>query len=168
MIADILTNTASFSLPALLTVVVAFGFAPGFCMRLIVMMYPHTDPRRHELYAEMKAVPRIERPLWVAEQLETGLFEGLASRRREAKARKYEKILQGPSGTKAKNLIQAGEVVGEVFIFDDQKLAIRRGPDGNWIAGSFRPDVVRRASEVDGAFEEDGIVWLPSRLNEEP
>lgn len=30
--------------------------------------------------AELYAVPRIERPLWVAEQLEVALFEGLAHR----------------------------------------------------------------------------------------
>lgn len=90
MITDIITNAASFSLPALLTVLGTFGFAPGFCMRLISLMYPPTDPRRQELYAEMKAVPRIERPIWVAEQLETGLFEGFGARRRVAKARKEE------------------------------------------------------------------------------
>ena len=32
---------------------------------------------RIELVAELYAVPRIQRPLWVAEQLETALFEGL-------------------------------------------------------------------------------------------
>lgn len=97
MIADIITNTASFSLPALLTIVLTFGFAPGFCMRLIALMYPRTDPRRQELYAEMKAVPRIERPLWVAEQLETGLFEGISSRRRAARERKPEEHWGAPT-----------------------------------------------------------------------
>ena len=68
------------SWPRLALVVVAFGFAPGFCLRLIVRAYPRGDPRRAELIAELYAVPRIQRPLWVAEQLEVALFEGLGHR----------------------------------------------------------------------------------------
>ena len=64
----------------LLLVLLVFGFAPGFCLRLIVVVYPRSDPRRAELVAELYAVPRMERPLWVAEQLEIALFEGLAHR----------------------------------------------------------------------------------------
>ncbi|MGH3773653.1 MAG: hypothetical protein ACRDRW_20045, partial [Pseudonocardiaceae bacterium] len=68
------------SWPSLVLVIVMFGFAPGACLRLIVLAYPRHDPRRHELIAELYAVPRIHRPLWVAEQLEVALFEGLAHR----------------------------------------------------------------------------------------
>jgi hypothetical protein len=68
------------SWPSLVLVLVVFGFAPGFCLRLIVLAYPRSDPRRTELIAELYAVPRIQRPLWVAEQLEVGLFEGLGHR----------------------------------------------------------------------------------------
>ena len=68
------------SWPTLLLVLLVFGFAPGFCLRLIVLVYPRSDPRRAELIAELYAVPRIERPLWVAEQLEVALFEGLGQR----------------------------------------------------------------------------------------
>lgn len=65
---------------SLVLVVVVFGFAPGFCLRLIVLAYPRGNPRRAELIAELYAVPRIQRPLWVAEQLEVALFEGLVHR----------------------------------------------------------------------------------------
>ncbi len=68
------------SWPSLMLVVVMFGFAPGFCLRLIILAYPRSDPRRKELIAELYAVPRIQRPLWVAEQLEVALFEGLGHR----------------------------------------------------------------------------------------
>jgi hypothetical protein len=78
--AELLEAVASW--PSLLLVVVIFGFAPGFCLRLIVLAYPHGDPRRAELIAELYAVPRIQRPLWVAEQLEVALFEGLGHRYR--------------------------------------------------------------------------------------
>ncbi len=76
--AELLESAASW--PSLLLVLFVFGFAPGFCLRLIVLAYPRSDPRRTELIAELYIVPRIQRPLWVAEQLEVALFEGLAHR----------------------------------------------------------------------------------------
>lgn len=60
--------------------VVVFGFAPGAVLRLIVKAFPRDDPRRSELLAELHAVPRIERPFWVFEQLEVALNEGLIKR----------------------------------------------------------------------------------------
>lgn len=68
------------SWPTLLTVLLVFGFAPGFVLRLIVLAYPKGDPRRRELIAELYIVPRIVRPLWVAEKLEVALFEGVPRR----------------------------------------------------------------------------------------
>jgi len=65
---------------SLLLVLLVFGFASGFCLRLIVLAYPSDDPRRKELIAELYAMPRIQRPLWVAEQIEVALFEGIAHR----------------------------------------------------------------------------------------
>jgi hypothetical protein len=76
--AELLKAVASW--PGLLLVVVVFGFAPGFCLRLIVLAYPRNDHRRAELIAELYIVPGIQRPLWVVEQLEVALFEGLAHR----------------------------------------------------------------------------------------
>jgi ATP-binding cassette subfamily B protein len=49
-------------------------------LRLIVLAFPHHDPRRRELLAELHAVPRIERPFWVFEQLEVAVFEGIRGR----------------------------------------------------------------------------------------
>jgi DNA-binding CsgD family transcriptional regulator len=68
------------SWPALGIALLVFGFAPGAVLRLIVLAYPRDDPRRRELLGELYAVPRIERPFWVIEQLEVGLFEGLRGR----------------------------------------------------------------------------------------
>ena len=68
------------SWPSLVLVLVVFGFAPGFCLRLVVLAYPRSDPRRKELVAELYAIPRSQRPLWVAEQIEVALFEGLVRR----------------------------------------------------------------------------------------
>jgi hypothetical protein len=49
--------------------VLVFGFAPGAALRLIVLLYRRDNLRRKELIGELYAVPRIERPFWVAEQL---------------------------------------------------------------------------------------------------
>ena len=68
------------SWPSLGVALLVFGFAPGAVLRLIVLAFPRDDPRRRELLSELYAVPRIERPFWVFEQLELALFEGLRRR----------------------------------------------------------------------------------------
>ncbi|MEU8636801.1 hypothetical protein AB0C38_31910 [Amycolatopsis sp. NPDC048633] len=57
-----------------------FGFAPGLVLRVVVLIYPKDDPRRRELLAELYAVKRLEQPFFVAQQLETVLFEGVPHR----------------------------------------------------------------------------------------
>jgi hypothetical protein len=64
----------------LLTVILVFGFAPGFLLRLLLSIYPRNHPRRRELVAQLYTLHRIERPFFVAEQLETVLFEGVPGR----------------------------------------------------------------------------------------
>jgi len=71
---------AVLSLPTLIIALLVFGFAPGAILRVIVLAFPPEDPRRRELLAELHAVPRVERPFWVMEQLEVALFEGLWER----------------------------------------------------------------------------------------
>jgi hypothetical protein len=75
---DLFTQLLSWK--ALLVAVGVFGFAPGAALRLILLAFPRSDPRRRELLADLHAVPRWERPLWVAEQLEVAIAEGLAGR----------------------------------------------------------------------------------------
>ena len=65
---------------SLLLAVGAFGFAPGFILRVAVKIYPRHDPRRKEIIADLYVMRRIERPFYVAEQLETVLLEGLPQR----------------------------------------------------------------------------------------
>lgn len=76
------------SVHTLLVAVLLYGFAPGFVLRLITLIYPRDDPRRAELIAELYAVPRIKRPFWVAEQIETAIFEGSVERFRNARGRR--------------------------------------------------------------------------------
>jgi uncharacterized protein YegJ (DUF2314 family) len=57
-----------------------FGFAPSLLLRVIVLAFPRDDPRRDELLGELYAVPRFERPFWVAEQFEVALVEGAGQR----------------------------------------------------------------------------------------
>jgi hypothetical protein len=65
---------------AFVVALLVFGFAPGAVLRLIVFAFHRDDPRRSELLAEVHAVPRLERPFWVLEQLEVALFEGVWGR----------------------------------------------------------------------------------------
>ena len=74
--------------PTLGVALLVFGFAPGIVLRLIVLLYRRDNPRRQELLGEIYAVPRIERPFWVAEQLEVALFEGLRDRIKTRKVAK--------------------------------------------------------------------------------
>lgn len=62
-------------------VLVIFGAAPRLVLRLLLRIYPPGHRRRRELMAELAAIPRWERPLWVVEQLETALAEGIPARR---------------------------------------------------------------------------------------
>ena len=70
-----------------------FGFAPGVVLQLIVLLYRRGNPRRQELLGELYAVPRIERPFWVAEQLEVAIFEGLRDRLRGWRGRLAIRII---------------------------------------------------------------------------
>lgn len=72
-----------YGLPAgALTVMLTLGFAPGFVLRLLVRIYPKDDPRRRELVAELYVLGYWQRLLFVGEQLETAIFEGLPRRLR--------------------------------------------------------------------------------------
>lgn len=64
----------------LLAVLLIFGLAPGLLLRIIVLAFHRDDPRRRELRGELINVPRWERPVWVFEQLEVALVEGLGER----------------------------------------------------------------------------------------
>ena len=68
------------SWPTFLLALFIFGFAPGAALRLIVLAFPKDDPRRHELLAELYAVPTMKRPIWVVQQLEVAICEGLKDR----------------------------------------------------------------------------------------
>ena len=66
--------------PTVGVALLVFGFTPGAVLRLIALVFHRDDPRRKELLAELHVVPRIERPFWVAEQLEVALFDVLRAR----------------------------------------------------------------------------------------
>lgn len=64
----------------LLWALAVFGIAPRLSLRVLLRAYRRNDPRRAELMAELHAVPHIKRPLWVAEQLEVAVLDGLVPR----------------------------------------------------------------------------------------
>lgn len=66
------------ALGAFLIALLIFGFLPGMVLALIVRLFPKDSSRRRELQAELYAVPRWERPFWVAQQFEVALRQGAA------------------------------------------------------------------------------------------
>ena len=66
-----------------------------------VLLYPKGHPRRKKFIADLKIVPRWERPFWVAETLLVAVFEGLPFRfaawRNGRKARRVDTDRQEPS-----------------------------------------------------------------------
>jgi hypothetical protein len=76
------TSLLGFDVPweSFLLFLLVFGVMPGVVLRIIVLAHPRDTGRRKELIAELYAVPRVQRPLWVAEQLELALTEGLGER----------------------------------------------------------------------------------------
>jgi hypothetical protein len=83
----------------LLLTVLIFGFMPGFLLRLIVMMYPPGHVRRRELPAELYKLGRLERIMFVAEQFETAIFEGIGSRiANRRRGRGHDETDQSSSG----------------------------------------------------------------------
>lgn len=68
------------SLQALVLVLLVFGVAPGLALRFMTLAFHRDDPRRDELRAELHVVPTLEWPVWVAQQLETVIFDGLRDR----------------------------------------------------------------------------------------
>lgn len=67
-------------LNTLLVSVAVFSLAPHAVLNLVVMLYPKSHPRRAELRAEVHAVPRWQKPFWVAEQLCTVAVEAVPLR----------------------------------------------------------------------------------------
>ena len=65
--------------PALVTLIL-IGSVPGFLLRLLVRVYPKDHPRRRELVAELYSIPYRERLLFVAQQLELAVTEGVPAR----------------------------------------------------------------------------------------
>lgn len=95
-----------------------FGFAPGAALRVIVLAFPRSDPRRRELLAELYAVPRVERPFWVFEQLEVALFEGLCVR---LAAQRAASALRAQGWTKIRDFL---EFKGGRFLVTDRGVCV--------------------------------------------
>jgi hypothetical protein len=81
---------AVISWPCLLIVLLVFGVAPGLVLRSILLVYPKAHPRRRELLGELYKLPHWARPLFVAEQVELMLAEGLPARLQLVRARHAE------------------------------------------------------------------------------
>jgi hypothetical protein len=78
-------------------------------------------PGRQELLAELHAVPRADRPFWVAEQLEIAFFEGLRGR---VEARRIKNTSRQPTqsivtgNAAATTLVTSAGVLAAIEEFD--------------------------------------------------
>jgi hypothetical protein len=119
------------SWPTFLIALLVFGFAPGALLRIIVLAFPRDDPRRAELLAELHAVPRIERPFWVLEQLEVALFEGA-----------WERVVWAATGR-----------IIERWHLDSGVKRHQEFPDSFWIPSDEEKDAIRPGDRVRLMFE---------------
>lgn len=119
------------SWPTFLVALLVFGFAPGALLRIIVLAFPRDDPRRAELLAELHAVPRIERPFWVLEQLEVALFEGA-----------WERVVWAATG----RIIERWHLDSGVKRHQDF-------PDSFWIPSDEEKEAIRPGDRVKLLFE---------------
>lgn len=94
----------AFAWPTLGLALFVFGLAPGIALRLIVLLYPRSSDRRKELIGELYHVPRIERPFWVAEQLEVAFFEGLPERFSAWRNKKSASRLKKAANSKSRTI----------------------------------------------------------------
>ncbi|MFD1716018.1 hypothetical protein ACFSBZ_16205 [Amnibacterium flavum] len=80
-IVDLLSTTPLAALISIGTLVlVVWGIAPGLVLRLASLCFEKEDPKRREMIAELYVVPRWDQPLWVAQQVERSLMDGLGGR----------------------------------------------------------------------------------------
>jgi MFS family permease len=96
----------------LLGAVLAFSLIPGVVLHVAVLLYPKGHPRRPELVAELKAVPRPQRPFWVAETLVGVAFEAIPLRIRQIRNR-----LMALSGVRGRLIMfSMGTLLGATLI----------------------------------------------------
>lgn len=72
-----------------LVFLLAFGFSPRLVLRIVIRLWPKEDARRQETIAALDHIPYSKRLLFVVEQLEAALVDGLGERwrRRQTTAR---------------------------------------------------------------------------------
>lgn len=135
MIADLISLQGLWGTLAISCLV--FGLAPGAVLRFAVLMFPAGDERRKELIAELYAVPRWERPIWVFEQLEVAGCEGIGERmrrRRKARALAAADRVQEPSDTTTPTLLldpSAIHSINTTTTLDGNAVEIRPRPLGD-------------------------------------
>ena len=88
---ELIDSVVGVSWKVYLSVLLLHGVAPGFVLRFLLLAYPPDHPRRRELLGELRGVPRHERPIWVASQIELAVCEGLGTRLRSWSIRRRKR-----------------------------------------------------------------------------
>ncbi|MCA1702817.1 MAG: hypothetical protein LC808_05920 [Actinobacteria bacterium] len=98
---------------ALAAVSGVFGFAPRAVLRIVVLAWPSDHPRRQELLGELGAIDYWKRPIWLAEQLETAIFDGLHQRVRR---RRVHRLAPGRAPNEPEDRDEAAEWDDATFV----------------------------------------------------
>lgn len=110
---------------------VIFGLAPDLLLRLLVLIYPRNSDRRKELIAELRVVPRWERPFWVAEQITLIMSEGSAARLRVRERERMMRAMEQALGGKIIVIDgESRELLDLVLSGDFDTGPVERGVDG--------------------------------------
>jgi len=96
--------------------VLLFSLAPDVVLRLAVLAYPKGHARRRELVAELKVVPRRERPFWVAEQVTSVVVEGFGQRQLITESRRAH-VTRGALARRAVVRLMACGIVAVAAIY---------------------------------------------------
>lgn len=165
MISEMLTWTTA--LPLFLITIAIFGFAPPFVLRFVLLLFPKGDLRRRELMAELRALPRRDRPIFVVEQIETGLMEGLPARwiaiRGRLRKKRTELVLHSGLAGHGELFTVSGVALGDSLTIDGSTITGLRPNCSNTVF--LQRDSAGRLRQISG--ESIAAWFLPTDSSDE-
>jgi hypothetical protein len=145
-----------------LIILLVFGFAPGALLRLVVLAFRRDDPRRSELLAELHRVPRWERPLWVVEQMEVALFEGILERVKAQRKRRREGRESSLIHRREHVQLPSGSLWPRIYSdYEDSEL-VERLLTGEKASAFILRESLESTPEIDAVLYFPSANWYPT------
>lgn len=82
MMVELLSAVGDVPLPIALGIIVAWAVSPGPIARLAILCYPRGDGNRYRILRGIYRQRNLVQPFWALQQLERGVFDGIARRYR--------------------------------------------------------------------------------------